>query len=432
MNHIIGLPQKNDKEYPIFDYELDVINKIENNRNIWIKKASGIGCTTLILRYLTWKILYSNELEYKNIFIVSGTHLRHANDVKVKMEDLFRKSFPLMKLESKFTDLWIKNTNIKIFPSRNVKDLRGYTDVSYLFIDEADYFEPSVNSELLHAITRYEEKSNCTTIMVSTPNRPDGLFQSIEKDPNSKYRKIILDYTVGLGKIYDPLEIEKKKLEPEFLREYAGQYLGRVGNLFSQTQIKQCIQLGEEFSTNKIPTSQYTLKSVGVDPGFSSSETGLVILEHIKDNDRHIIRVIDSYLIERGDPNKIVELCWNLYKQYGYMNTHFFIDGSNAAMVNLLKIKFGESLYWQKTTDFGKNSNTKIRPVSFNSEHKNMLANLHAVVTKGYLAIPEKYDKLITSLRTAYATELDLDKKQTSYDDLLDALRLSLKGYHLQ
>jgi hypothetical protein len=51
-----------------------------------------------------------------------------------------------------------------------------------------------------------------------------------------------------------------------------------------------------------------------------------------------------------------------------------------------------------------------------------MLSNLHAIVSKGNLAIPEKYDKLITSLRTAYATELDLDKKQTSYDDLLDAL----------
>ena len=29
-NDIIGLPVKNNKEYPIFDYELDVINKIEN------------------------------------------------------------------------------------------------------------------------------------------------------------------------------------------------------------------------------------------------------------------------------------------------------------------------------------------------------------------------------------------------------------------
>jgi len=114
------------------------------------------------------------------------------------------------------------------------------------------------------------------------------------------------------------------------------------------------------------------------------------------------------------------------------MSTVYFIDGSNAAVTNLLKIKFGESLNWQGIKDFGSNSNVKIRPISFNSEHKNMLANLHAVVTKGYLAIPEKYDKLITSLRTAYATELDLDKKATSYDDLLDALRLSWKAFEFK
>jgi hypothetical protein len=431
-NHVIGLPVKNDKQYRIFDYELNVIKKIEENKNIWIKKAAGIGATTIILRYLVWKILFNNDLEYKNVFIVSGTHFRHANEVKVKMEQLFSSKFPFVKLESRFTDLWIKNTNIKIFPSRNVKDLRGYTDVSYLFIDEADYFEPSVNSELLHAITRYEEKSNCTTIMVSTPNRPDGLFQSIEKDPNSKYTKIILDYTVGLGKIYDPEEIKKKMKEPEFPREYMGQYLGRVGNVFSPSQIEECIELGAEYNTTKIPVSLYTLKSVGIDPGFSSSSTGIIVLEHIKIEDRHVIRAVQCELIDKGDPNKIVELCWDIYKQYGYMNTAFFIDGSNAAMVNLLKIKFGESLYWQKTVDFGHNSNIKIRPISFNSEHKNMLSNLHVVVTKQYLAIPEKYDKLITSLRTAYAEELNLKKDIGSYSDLLDALRLGLKGYNFK
>jgi hypothetical protein len=430
-NQIIGLPEKNNKTYPIFDYELDVIDKIENNRNIWIKKASGIGATTLLLRYLVWKILVNNDLEYKNIFIVSGTHVRHANDVKVKMEALFQQRFPFLKLESRFTDLWIKNTNVKIFPSRNVKDLRGYTDVSYLFIDEADYFEPSVNSELLHAITRYEEKSNCTTIMTSTPNRPGGLFETIEKDPNSKYCKIVLDYQVGLDKIYDRKEIEKKKNEPEFLREYAGQYLGKVGNLLLPSQIQTCIDLGSAYSIDKIPVSIYTLKSVGIDPGFSSSATGIVVLEHIKpDNMKNKIRVIETHNIEKGDPNAIVELCWSIWKKHNWMNTFFFIDGSNRAMVNLLKIKWQESLNWESKDTFG--SSTKIRPVNFSTDHRNMLSNLHAVISKQYLAIYEKHDKLITSLRTAYAEELNLKKEQTSYSDLLDALRLALKGYDIQ
>lgn len=61
-----------------------------------------------------------------------------------------------------------------------------------------------------------------------------------------------------------------------------------------------------------------------------------------------------------------------------------------------------------------------------------MFSNLHAVVSKNYLAIDPKYDKLLTSLRTAYATELTLDKNQTSYNDLLDGLRLSLNGYNIE
>ena len=61
-----------------------------------------------------------------------------------------------------------------------------------------------------------------------------------------------------------------------------------------------------------------------------------------------------------------------------------------------------------------------------------MLSNLHNVVSKGYLAIDEKHDKLITSLRTAYANELSLDKNQTSYYDLLDALRMALKAYNIE
>jgi hypothetical protein len=312
-----------------------------------------------------------------------------------------------------------------------VKDLRGWTDVSYLFIDEADYFEPSVTTELEHAITRYEEKSNCTTIMVSTPNAPGGLFQKIELDPNSKYKKIILDYTVGLGKIYDPIEIEKKKLEPEFLREYAGQYLGRVGNVLTPQQVDHCIELGLEYSTDKIPVSLYTLKSVGIDPGFSSSATGIVVLEHIKpDNKEDKIRVIETYNIEKGDPNAIVELCWDIWKRHNYMNTLFYIDGSNRAMVNLLKIRWQESLSWESTESFGQN--IRIRPVNFNTEHRNMLSNLHALVSKGFLAIDPKYDKLITSLRTAYAEELNLKKDVTSYDDLIDSLQLALKAYEIK
>jgi hypothetical protein len=69
--------------------------------------------------------------------------------------------------------------------------------------------------------------------------------------------------------------------------------------------------------------------------------------------------------------------------------------------------------------------------MNFSTEDKNMLPNLHAIVSKLYLAIDPKYSELSTSLHTAYTDELNLKKDVTSYEDLLDVLRLALKGFEL-
>jgi len=54
------------------------------------------------------------------------------------------------------------------------------------------------------------------------------------------------------------------------------------------------------------------------------------------------------------------------------------------------------------------------------------------MISKEYIAIPKEFDKLIISLRTAYANELSLDKGKTSYSDSLDSLRLACKMYKMK
>ncbi len=98
----------------------------------------GIGVTTFLIRYLAWKILSSAKLDKKTIFIISGTREEFTNYVKQKMQPLFDKKFPFLKLESKYTELWLKKTWIKVMPIKNIKDIRGYFN-TYLFIDEADH-----------------------------------------------------------------------------------------------------------------------------------------------------------------------------------------------------------------------------------------------------------------------------------------------------
>ena len=50
-------------------------------------------------------------------------------------------------------------------------------------------------------------------------------------------------------------------------------------------------------------------------------------------------------------------------------------------------------------------------------------------INQDYIAIPDKFDKLILSLRTANVNEYSLNKEATSYDDLFDALRLNLREF---
>jgi hypothetical protein len=77
----------------------------------------------------------------------------------------------------------------------------------------------------------------------------------------------------------------------------------------------------------------------------------------------------------------------------------------------------------------------RIVPVNFNKEHKSILGHCKMLLEKdgGRIAInPDRFDKLITALRTAIDNDGTLDKEATSYNDIFDAFRLALKFYHFE
>ena len=59
-NHIIGLPKKDNKQLPIFDYEQSLVSALDNNKNIFIKKARGLGITECV---------HDETLNTENLFI---------------------------------------------------------------------------------------------------------------------------------------------------------------------------------------------------------------------------------------------------------------------------------------------------------------------------------------------------------------------------
>ena len=162
----------------------------------------------------------------------------------------------------------MQHTGLSKQPHRFVQ--KSLDNPKFLFLDELDFIPKFQQDEVRAVSERYIAKSDPFIVMVvSTPNAPGGLFQKIEQEPvdTCLYKKFFLDYLWGVGKIYTQEEIDKAKLSPSFPREYELQYLGLIGNVFSQLSIENATKL--EYNPDNInPNSK---KSIGIDPGFGSS-----------------------------------------------------------------------------------------------------------------------------------------------------------------
>jgi hypothetical protein len=127
-----------------------------------------------------------------------------------------------------------------------------------------------------------------------------------------------------------------------------------------------------------------------------------------------------------------------------YQVDKVYIDGANPSFIKSLKLQIGEDADYDKVIaryrseglgDDAAFADMKIIPVNFNKEHKAMLGHCKTILEQDpeKIAInPDKFDELITSLRTAVDNDGTLDKESTSYNDIFDAFRLALKLYHFQ
>jgi hypothetical protein len=444
-NHAIRLPQKNGQSYPLFDYEQLLYNELQNNKHVWIKKATGLGITEFMLRYMAWLCFPRNSI-FKNsqMCIVTGPRIELAITLIDRMKRLFmneKLALSRASFDTKETVIELNGVHIEAYPSHHLDSMRGLKDVSFIYLDEADFFPPGQQQDARDVSERYIAKSNPWIVMVSTPNAPEQLFDRIEHEPESicLYKRLFLDYTFGLGRIYTESEIAAAKQSPSFEREYNLKYLGLIGNVFHTKDIEAAIEKGKRLSTQW--TNSYTQKSVGLDPGFGSSAFGVCLTELIDGQ----INVLHAEEYPRPDFNQMIETTIDLLLKYNITfegRSRIFVDGANPSFIRALKSRVSEDDNYENfithlKTSYGSNFglhsliyNMFVVPIEFNKEHRNMLAYAKKLMEygSGVIAINPKHTKLITALRTAVEKgEGTLDKEATSHDDLLDAFRMSLQ-----
>jgi late competence protein required for DNA uptake (superfamily II DNA/RNA helicase) len=215
---------------PLYDYQQIIFDSLvaqNNNKHLWIKKATALGKSEFMLRFMAWLCLKDNSLSRSQMCIVTGPRIDLAIALIDRMKKLFASSKGVTVFDTKETVIELNGVKIEAFASHHLDAMRGLPNVSFILLDEADFFPPGQQQDARDVSERYIAKSNPYIVMVSTPNAPDGLFERIEKESEDVclYKSIFLDYTYGIGKIYTAEEIEKAKASPSFEREYNLKYL---------------------------------------------------------------------------------------------------------------------------------------------------------------------------------------------------------------
>jgi Terminase RNaseH-like domain len=432
-NHIVCLPKKDGVEKPMFDYQKLLYDSLLDNdysnilhhtfkhKHLWVKKSTGLGVTEFFLRLMAWLCLRNNDYRNSQMCIVTGPNIDIAIKLIKRMKGLFEPKLGVT-FDNKETVLELNGCTIEAYPANHIDSFRALDNARFILIDESDFFREGEQEDVRHVSERYIGKSDPYIVMVSTPNAPDGLFERIEKEPEETciYKRLFLDYTYGLDKIYSKEEIEKAKASPSFEREYNLKYLGHVGNVFNPADIDAALV---QYNIMR----QYPLLQgvMGLDPGWGVSSFGIVVV-HFVDG---LIRV--AYVAEhiRSDHNDILELVWELIQKYNV--TKVLVDASAPSFIRALKLAWGERPDYENV-DKKLRDYMKVEPVSFGTEHKSLLYHMKFLLENKYVQIHPTMNKLITALKTAYAKDGVLDKEVTSYDDCLDAFRLVLRPFKEQ
>lgn len=442
-NHIVGLPIKNKNEKPLFDYEKrlydallipDYENLLKHNfkhRHLWVKKATGLGVTEFMLRLMAWLCLKDDSFHNSQMCIVTGPNIEISIKLIRRLKAIFEPKLGVT-FQNKETVIELNGCTIEAYPSNHLDAYRALDNPKFIFIDEADFFRKGEQEDVRHVSERYIAKSDPYIVMVSTPNAPGGLFETIERETENSclYKRICLDYTYGLNRIYSQEEIDKAKASPSFEREYNLKYLGLIGNVFHLKDIEKAMT---EYDIENEDINYYASKSMGVDPGFGSSAFGIVVTRLVNGK----IQVVFADEYERPDYNEMLNKIFGLVTEYDI--DHIYVDGSNPEIISNIKRGLGErsraELYGpliERARKYGRPLENYMRviPVHFGREHKELLAHCKMMLEKDCLEIHPKFDKLRIALRTAIENgEGNLDKEATSHDDVFDAFRLAVKSY---
>jgi hypothetical protein len=351
---------------PWFPYQIEFLKAKTNHKYLRVIKATGLGFSEVELYYIAYLAIqhFANHDKPAQIPIITGPNVNIAQQLIDRLVGILTTRHPeiLQDISKTTTTIDIGNVQIKAFPSHHIDAARALPNPIYILLDEADFFPygyEDVNNPV-KIVERYIAKSDPWIILISTPNLPGGLYDRMDREPNSRYQTFRFNYEVGLDLIYDRAQIENAKRSASFPREYDLVYGMGIGNIYNESWIGLALLKGERMKD--IPISRHTSKSMGIDPAYGSSKFGITKIEYLKYTQNpdfsNTKRVYYSKGFERQQYEDMVDLVYKFIKEDNI--NYIFIDGSQVEFIKSIKSRIGENTEYEAIVDRAKKYNTPL------------------------------------------------------------------------
>ena len=466
-NHMIGLPIKPDtnKRYPMFEYEKILFedfyatlsgqtDKPEYYR--LVIKSTGLGITEFVTRVMAWLAVRNSTYKNQRFAIITGLTQQTADEILDRIY-MFFEAFPELDIDKRVGRIILNGVTIAAYPAENVKKLRSYKDFRFIFVDEADFFEPKAQKEIRTVIERYHTKSKPFVWLVSTPNDESGMCYQLMTTPENVrgYRLFTFDYKWGMAEhdawIFTPEDIEVQKTKADFEREYNLKFGGTKGNLLSDVSIARNV-INQEYATKvgfvpyydirglinqtQIVGGRYPPTMIAIDPAFGTtigaSSTGIVVAQWRQGK---VELIYGDELIQPEYQNFLEAIAVLITKRNV---VKVYVDDWWSHIIKDLKRLIGEYPHYDtyKKDELERMirapEGMRICPVNFHKEGDQMTQKLVSMVDNGVFRYMKEQARIHSAFSSAWVTDNKYDKDESSNDDLFDALRMLTKGLEIQ
>jgi late competence protein required for DNA uptake (superfamily II DNA/RNA helicase) len=95
---------------------MQLVSALDNNKNIFIKKARGLGITEILLRHMAYLAVRNDDYNNCRFHIVTGPRINLAEDLIDRLHHLFMDK---LRIDCKQVGpiIYVKDTTIQAYPS---------------------------------------------------------------------------------------------------------------------------------------------------------------------------------------------------------------------------------------------------------------------------------------------------------------------------